>query len=108
MGDFYPYVERGRGKSTPRQNFFASAHGPGPTARTLRDPSFIGRALESGVLIVGQVRLALITRTVKVSVPAGARPMKLQQPSGGKMIRLAQNRDEPLCGGVSTRNGEAG
>jgi hypothetical protein len=47
------------------------------------------------------------TRTVKVSVPACARPVTLQQPSVGKTSRLAQKPGEPLSGGRSTRNGEA-
>src|SRR2546423_5920569 len=35
MDGFYPYVERGRAKSTRRRNFFVWAHDPRPTARTL-------------------------------------------------------------------------
>jgi hypothetical protein len=47
------------------------------------------------------------TLTMKVSVPACARPVTLQQPSVGKMIRLAQKPGEPLPGGRSTRSGGA-
>jgi hypothetical protein len=48
-----------------------------------------------------------MTHTMKVSAPACARPVTLQQPSVGKMILLAQKPGEPLPGGESTRNGEA-
>ena len=93
---------------------------PAPSSRRFDDLPALGvstnycqlaRAANTALRLLNQPAVtgpipALVTRTMKVSAPAWARPVTLQQPSVGKMIRLAQKPGVPLAGGAATRNGE--